>query len=262
MNRTAARRPTPEELQELREARMSLWAHLNELRRRLTWAFAAVLIGTVVGFFFAGEVLNLLRDPYCRVVELPANCELVILDPTGSVFEYMRVALLIGGILAIPLITYQIMLFVLPALTRREKMYILLSLPVITLLFLVGVWFAWNLFLPPALGFLEGFGSGTFRAEWTAELYISFVTSLVFWMGVAFQTPLVFFILSLFGVVTPGPMLRNWRVAIVGAAVAAAFITPTIDPLNMALVMGPLLMLYVLSIFLVWIGGRMIRPKA
>lgn len=245
---------------EEQELRMSLWEHLNELRSRVMWAFGSVLVGTIVGVFFAGDVLNLLREPYCRVVELPSDCQLAILDPTGGIFEYFRIALLVGGILAIPILTFQSMMFVLPALTWKEKRGVLLSLPVITLLFIIGVFFAWSMLLPPALGFLEGFAPTIFKPTWTADLYIGFVTSLLFWVGVSFQMPLVFFVLSLFSVVTPRPMIKNWRFAIVGSAIAAALITPTIDPVNMALVMGPLLCLYTLSIFLVWIGGRIIKP--
>jgi sec-independent protein translocase protein TatC len=116
--------------------------------------------------------------------------------------------------------------------------------------------------MPPALGFLEGFQRDLFQPEWTADLYLSFVTSLIFWMGVAFETPLVFFVLGLLGLVAPGALVRNWRIAVVGAAIAAALITPTIDPVNMSLVMGPLLTLYTLSIFLVFIARRLARIDA
>jgi sec-independent protein translocase protein TatC len=136
---------------------------------------------------------------------------------------------------------------------------VLMSLPAVTLLFLVGTAFSWFILMPPALGFLEGFQQNLFRSEWTADLYLSFVTSLIFWMGVAFETPLVFFVLGLLGLVSAMPLIRNWRVAIVGAAVAAAFITPTVDPVNMALVMGPLLALYLMSIGLVFIARRIAR---
>lgn len=235
---------------------MSLWDHLTELRNRIMWAGLAILIGTVIGVFVAGNVLDVLREPYCRVVELPSDCELKILDPTGGVTEYFRAALLVGSILAIPAITYQVMMFAMPGMTRKEKQVVLMALPAITGLFLIGAAFAWGVLLPPALGFLEGFQPLLFKPEWTADLYIGFVTSLIFWLGVAFETPLVFFVLSLFGVVTPGPMIRNWRFAVVGASIAAAVITPTIDPVNMGLVMVPLLGLYLLSILLVWIGSR------
>ena len=100
-----------------------------------------------------------------------------------------------------------------------------------------------------------------FRADWTADRYLGFVTALLFWMGVAFETPLIFFVLSILGFVTPRPLIKNWRIAIVGAAIAAAVITPTVDPVNMMLVMGPLMGLYILSIFLVTIGKRFNRPE-
>lgn len=227
---------------------MSLLEHLEELRDRLFKAAIGLVIGTTLGALFAGEVFRYLLQPYGRTVQ--------ILDPTGSVTNYFRVALMIGAILAIPLITYQLMMFIIPGLTRREKRIVLTALPAITLLFLVGVMFAWFLLIPPALDFLANFHSDIFTTEWTADGYLGFVTSLLFWMGVAFETPLVFFVLSFLGIVTPLLLRKNWRIAVVGAAIAAALITPTIDPVNMFLVMGPLLTLYALSILLSGVGVR------
>lgn len=245
---------TPEEL------RMSLFEHLDELRMRVTRAFMAMTIGTLIGFIFAGNALDWLRAPYCAAVESLDACRLLIIDPTGGIIVYFRVALLIGGILAIPIITYHTMMFVIPGLTNKERRLVLLSLPPIFLLFLIGVAFAWFLLTPTAINFLETFQPERFKTDWTADLYLSFVTALIFWMGVAFESPLVFFVLSVLGVVTPGSMARNWRVAVVASAFAAALITPTIDPVNMALVMGPLLALYVLSIGLSIFGARINRP--
>ena len=250
--------PPPDDDNELR---MSIWAHLEELRDRAVWSFFALLIGTVLGFFAAQPAFETIRQPYCDLVDIPDQCQLIVLGPTGGIVAYFRVALMIGGVLSVPLITYQILMFVLPGLKRKEKRVILTSLPAITILFVVGVSFAWFVLMPPALGFLEGFQPTLFEPEWTAELYIRFVTSLLFWMGVAFETPLVFFVLSLLGFVTPGLLIRNWRIAIVATAVAAAFITPTVDPVNMFLVMGPLLVLYIISIFLVSLGQRISRRR-
>jgi sec-independent protein translocase protein TatC len=258
-------------------ARMGFFEHLDELRMRLVRSAIALVIGTTIGLGLAGPGLEYLRDPYCKVVALndaaaagevvdPENvvinldrCRFQTLGPTGGVVAYFRVALTLGAIFAIPMITYQVLMFVIPGLTQKEKRIVLLSLPAITLLFLIGTAFAWFILMPPALGFLEGFQQNLFRSEWTADLYLSFVTALIFWMGVAFETPLVFFVLGLLGLVSPGPLIRNWRLAVVGASIAAALITPTIDPVNMALVMGPLLVLYVLSIFLVFIARRISR---
>lgn len=230
------------------ELRMGFFEHLNELRQRVFKALVALVIGTLVGLVFAGEALNFLIAPY--------GDRLAALGPTEPVVAYFRVSLMLGGILAIPVITYQVLMFVLPGLTKREARVLLMALPAITVLFVVGAAFAWFILVPPALGFLEGFQPTLFRAEWTADLYLSFITSLIFWMGVAFETPLIFFVLAMLGLVSPRALASNWRIAVVGSAVAAAMITPTIDPVNMFLVMGPLLTLFALSIFLVAIGNR------
>ena len=240
------------------ELRMGFFEHLDELRRRLTRAILSLVIGTVIGVFFADQLLILLQEPYCRIPSV-SNCELIILDPTGNILIYFKVALMMGGILSIPMVTYQLMMFILPGLTRKETRYVLLSIPATTVLFCIGVFFAWRILLPPALGFLNEFQAQIFEPEWTADGYISFVTSLLFWMGVAFQTPLIFFIISLLGLVSAGTLIRQWRIAIVGASIAAALITPTIDPVNMFLVMAPLLTLYALSIVLVFFGRKLSR---
>lgn len=235
--------------------RMGFFDHLDELRQRLFKAIIALALGTIIGFFVAGPVLEYIRQPYCQI-RVDQSCELLIIDPTGTVIVYFRVALLVGGILSIPMVTYQLLMFILPGLTSKERRYVLMSIPGTTFLFLLGVGFTWFVLLPPALGFLEGFQPTVFEPEWTADLYLSFVTSLIFWMGVAFQTPLVFFIISLLGLVSARTLIEQWRIAIIGASVAAALITPTIDPVNMFLVMAPLLSLYALSIVLVAIGRR------
>ncbi|MBC7869571.1 MAG: twin-arginine translocase subunit TatC [Chitinophagaceae bacterium] len=231
-----------------KELRMGFFEHLNELRGRLMKSFLAVVLGTIVGLIVASEVLHYLIRPYAD--------RLSVLGPTGGVVAYFRVSLLVGGIIAIPMITYQVLMFVIPGLTKKEKRTLFLSLPAITGLFLIGIAFSWFVLIPPAISFLNGFEPELFKSEWTADNYLSFVTSLLFWMGVAFETPLVFFILSLMGLVGARVLIKNWRVAIVGAAVASALITPTVDPVNMSLVMGPLLVLYLLSIILVMVGSR------
>lgn len=245
-----------EALEDGHALRMGLFEHLDELRQRLTRAVFSLVVGTVIGVFFTDRVLMLLQEPYCRIPSVN-NCELIILDPTGNILIYFKVALMVGGILAIPMVTYQLLMFILPGLTRKEKRYVLLSIPATTALFIVGVFFAWRILMPPALGFLSEFQAQIFEPEWTADGYISFVTSLLFWMGVAFQTPLIFFLISLLGLVSAGTLIRQWRIAIVGASIAAALITPTIDPVNMFLVMAPLLTLYALSIVLVYFGRKL-----
>jgi sec-independent protein translocase protein TatC len=234
-------------------AQMGIFEHLDELRRRFFISAIALVIGTIGGVAVATPVLEFLRAPYGEAF--------LVMDPTGGVVQYFRVAIMVGASLSIPIITYELLAFVLPGLTSREKKWLIVSLPPITLLFIVGVAFAWFILIPPALSFLVGFQPTIFHAQWTADHYLAFVTSLLFWMGVAFETPLVFFVLSLFGVVQSRQLIHHWRIAVVGASIAAAVITPTVDPVNMLLVMGPLMGLYVLSILLVSIGNRLIKGK-
>jgi sec-independent protein translocase protein TatC len=251
--RSAPPAPPPEDDGE--GLRMSLFDHLNELRQRLVKAALALVVGTVIGMIIGGEVFEYLLTPYCVIQEV-TDCRLQVLGPTEGIVAYFRVALMLGAIFAIPVMTYQILMFVVPGLTRKERRFVLMTLPAITGLFLTGAAFAWFGLMPPALGFLQGFMPTLFKPEWTADLYLSFITALIFWMGVAFEMPLVLFVLALLGFVRAGTLARGWRAAVVLSAVAAAFITPTVDPVNMMLVMVPLLGLYVISIGLVWIGTR------
>lgn len=239
-------------------ARMGFFEHLNELRTRVTRAFIGIALGTVIGAMFADRLLIYLGGPYTSVT---GGQEFVITTPTGGVVAYFRVALLIGAVIAVPIITQQIVMFVTPGMTKQERRIFFAALPLITLLFLVGVAFAWFILIPPALNFLVNFESTIFEPLVTAQDYLNFVVSLLFWMGVAFETPLVLFVLSLMGFITPRPLARNWRLAVVIAAVAAALITPTVDPVNMSLVMGPLMVLYIISIGLVVIGTRIFQRR-
>lgn len=219
---------------------MSLLDHLNELRIRLMRAMGALVVGVLLAAFFTDELLEYLIRPY--------GTELQVLGPTESVVMYFRVALLAGAIFAIPYITYQLFMFILPGLYPNEKRWVLLSLPATTGLFLLGVAFAWFIMVPAALGFLRDFEQDIFVAEWTAERYIAFLTSLLFWIGVAFEMPVVAFVLARMGILGPRPLARNWRLAVVLITVVAALITPTVDPFNMLLVIAPLLVLYLVSI--------------
>jgi sec-independent protein translocase protein TatC len=240
-------------VQDGHDLRMGFMEHLVELRNRIFVSSLALAIGTAIGFAFAAQVIEFMRIPFCNLAN---ECRFQTIDPTDGVMIYFRVSLLIGGIIAMPIISYQFMAFVIPGLTDKERRVLFFSLPAIVILFLLGVAFSWLILVPPALSFLNGFLPNIFRPDWTADGYFSFTTSLVFWMGVAFEAPLVVFVLALLGVVNAGSLAKNWRVAIVIASIAAALITPTVDPVNMSLVMGPLLILYLISILLASLGSR------
>ena len=229
-------------------AMMGFLDHLAELRDRLIRALLGLAVTTGLSLAFAGFILEYLTTPFGE--------RLQTLGPTEGVVTYFRVALLSGAIIGSPWVTWQLWRFIAPGLTRKERRVVRWSLLPTTVLFLLGVAFAWFILMPAALRFLSEFQSDIFEVGWTADQYVAFVTSLLFWIGLSFEMPLIFYLLSRMGLVGPGALRRNWRVAVVGAAVLAALITPTIDPFNMMLVMGPLLALYALSIVLSGIAYR------
>jgi sec-independent protein translocase protein TatC len=221
---------------------MPLMGHLRELRNVLIKCAIALAIGTALSFIFTTQILEFLVAPYGGILET--------IDPTENVTTYFRVALLSGAVLVMPFLIYFIWSFIAPGLESRERRYVRYIVPGATILFIVGVAFAWGLMLPAAIGFLSTFEPTIFKTSWRAAAYIPFVTSLLFWIGVAFELPLVVFFLAKLKVVTARKLLSWWRFAFVGAAIVAALITPTVDPFNMALVMAPLVLLYFLSIVL------------
>ncbi|HLY28182.1 MAG TPA: twin-arginine translocase subunit TatC [Aggregatilineales bacterium] len=222
---------------------MSFFEHLEELRNRLFHAVIAIIIGMVIGFALTNPVLNIIKNTYGDLLR--------VLDPVDSLVVYLRVSLMIGAILASPVITYQILMFIMPGLTKKERRWVLMSLPATTILFLIGLAFTWYLLIPAYITFLKGFQSDVFKVDWTADNYVGFITTVLFWHAAAFETPLVFFILGRLGAVRASQMLKYWRHAVVADSLIAAFIAPTIDPLTMIVITLLLVALYALSVVLV-----------
>jgi len=222
---------------------MSLKEHLKELRTRLIRAFIALAITTSVSFVFAKQVLVILIAPMGDT--LPQA-----LKPTEVLGNYMKVALICGVTLAMPVIVYQIGRFVAPGLTKKEQRYLFLLVPGATLCFVAGIAFAYFVMLPTAIPFLLGFMGDIIAQQWAIGEYLSFVTSLLFWIGVAFELPLFMYFLAKIGLIDAEMLSKNRKYAVVIIAVLAAVITPTVDPLNMMLVMGPLIVLYELGVIL------------
>lgn len=231
---------------------MSIWDHVSELRSRLLKAMGALVITTVISLFFLGQYfLMILAEPAGGLQGLQA------IDPTESWGVYMRVSLLSGFIMSLPVIVYQLLAFIIPGLYDNEKRWVLMAVPIATVLFASGVTFSYFVMLPAAIPFLANF---LVEANWRVSTYIEFVTNLLFWIGMSFEMPLVMYILAKFNIVTPKMLLRQWRYAFVVIALLAAAITPTVDPINMALLMAPLFGIYILSILFAVIARR--KPKA
>ena len=236
------------------DARSTLLEHLYELRKRLSWAALALAIATIFSFLFAQAILDFLITPYSA--SIGGNATLQTLKPTEGLETYFKVALLSGAIIAMPVILVQFWLFISPGVTKQERRYIYIFIPSALILFLLGIAFAWFVLAPAAIFFLANFMTEVFKTEWTGQEYISFVMRLVFWMGISFELPIVAYFVARIGVITSQNLRDHWRIAIVAVAVIAAVITPSIDPVTMLLTMAPLLVLYVLSIGLAYIGQR------
>ncbi len=206
-------------------------------------AILALIITTLVSLLFTRRLLTLLTAPMGD--NLPQA-----LSPTETIVIYFKVALIGGFVLAMPVIVYQLIRFLVPGLYPHERRYLYVIVPAASLLFASGVAFAHYVMLPAAIPFLLGFMGDIIRQQWSIEKYISLVTGLLFWVGVIFETPLVVAFLAYLGVVSPGMLWKNFRYAIVAIAVIAAVATPTPDPINMALLMLPLVLLYLISIVL------------
>ncbi len=227
---------------------MPLLQHLTELRGVLIRMAIALAVCSAVAAIFTPQVLEFLIKPYGSMLQT--------IDPTENVSIYFRVAITSGAVLAMPVMVYLLWTFIAPGLEPKEKRYVFTLVPGATILFLIGVAFAWGLMLPAAIGFLATFQSGIFKADWRADAYIPFVTSLLFWVGVSFEMPLIVFFLAKLHLVGARLLLKGWRIAIVVIAVLAAVITPTVDPFNMMLVMAPLILLYFFSIGLARLAWR------
>jgi len=192
----------------------------------------------------------------------PYGEQLQTLSPTEGLQTYFRVALVAGVTIAMPWMLYQLWRFIEPGLHGNEKRYVYIFVPSATLLFLLGAAFCWFILLPSAIVFLANFMPDIFSAEWTSQEYVGFATSFILWVGVAFQMPLIIYFLARFGIVTSEVLREHWRVAVVGIAVIAAAVTPSIDPVTMILTMIPLVLLYLLSIVLASVGHRQFTAAA
>ena len=228
---------------------LTLMEHLKELRSRVFMCAVGVIIGLAISAYFGAEIIDFLKRPAEARSE---DFQLQFIEPFELFVTYFRVSLLGGLILGMPMILYQGLRFVTPALRGGEKTWLFLTVIGATGLFLSGVAFAYYIALPPALDFLLNFGDDLAEPNIRVASYIDFVTRLLFWTGVTFQTPILIMYLARFRIVRSGQLIKWWRIAIVLAFVVAAVVTPTWDPITQSLVAGPIIILYFVGIILAW----------
>ncbi len=234
------------------EKKLTLLSHLLEIRSRLLKSAIAVLVTTVVAFIFAKQIFEVLIWP-------TGGINLIFIEMTEMIGTYMRVSLAAGIILAMPYLTYHLIMFVSPALTKREKKYVYLIIPWIALMFLGGVAFGYFVLIPPAMNFLVTFGSDIATPQIKIGNYIGLVTRLLLAIGLVFEMPVVTTFLARIGVISSQWLARKRKIAILIAFILGAIITPTFDPINQTLVAVPLIALYEISI---WLAKLVQKKKA
>ncbi|PWH20222.1 MAG: twin-arginine translocase subunit TatC [Ardenticatenia bacterium] len=233
--------------------RMTLLEHLRELRDRLIRIVLSLVVATAIGFIFSDYLIDILAIPIGGRMALEA------IDVTENMGVFMRVSLLAGVTIAMPFVLYQVLAFIVPGLTKSERRLLWYVLPGATVLFIGGVLFCYFLMLPVAVPFLINFLGIPTKPR--PSTYFGFVTRMMLWIGASFEMPLIIAFLSRIGIITPQALSKFRRYAIVLIAVVAAVITPTVDPVNMGLVMAPLLVLYELGVFLSRIMYRKRQPR-
>lgn len=231
------------------DAEMSLFDHLEELRQRIFYALIASVIGIIGCFVFVDRIVQLL--------EVPARgAKFLQLSPGEYFFVSIKVAGYSGLLIASPFILYQIIMFVLPGLTRRERRLIGPVVLGSSILFFVGLGFAYVALIPAALNFFISYGADVVEQMWSIDRYFEFVLLLLFSTGLAFQVPVIQFLLALLGITNSTAMLKGWRYVLLGAAVLGAVLTPSTDPVTQSLLGGAVLSLYFGGIALVKLSGR------
>ncbi|MFH1687323.1 MAG: twin-arginine translocase subunit TatC [bacterium] len=223
--------------------------HLEELRWRLLKSVLSVVVMAGAAFYFRNQLFEFLTAPL-------GDIQLHFTEVTGSFYAYLKVSLLAGVLAALPIVFYQMWMFLSPGLYRHERSVILPLVFISTLLFLLGAGFCYYLTLPLALDFLIGFSGDLLNPIITVGSYISFAGLLLVAFGAGFELPVVAYFLGKLGLVTPAMLSKGRRYAVVIILIAAAIITPP-DVFTQVLLAGPIYLLYEVSIIVV----RLTRPR-
>ena len=237
----------PNKKLEVNDSMMPFSDHLEELRQRILNSIFATLICIVFSF--------LVIKPLIQFLEIPAkNIRLLQLSPGEFLFVAIKVAGYSGLIVALPYILYQVILFVSPGLTEKEKSLILPAFLASGILFFLGLFFSWWILVPAAINFFIKFGADIVEPIWSIEKYFDFVLLLMSSTALAFQLPVLQFILGSLGIVNTQTMLSNWRLVVISSAILSAIITPSTDPLTMSLLSISIIFLFFIGTGLTFIS--------
>lgn len=226
--------------------------HLEELRWRLVKSLGSILLGAAITFFFIDALIDLLIRP---TKNLSTPMDLQVLKVQGMFMIKWGIALIGGVVLAIPVLTFQLWKFIAPGLYLNEKKYAAPLIIFTYLSFLIGLIFAYTVMIPFSLEFFTSVGMTGIDNNFSINYYFNFITWLMIGSGFIFELPVLVFILSVIGLLTPAFMSHYRRHSAVVILVLSAFITPP-DPVSLVLMSIPLLGLYELSIGVSWLVNR------
>ncbi len=244
---------------------MPLLEHLHEFRRRIVKSAAAVVAGTILGFFFYNPMITAISKPICDLdatkIQGVQKCgSLYVNGVMGPLNLQFKIAILLGIIFAAPVWIFQLWRFVAPALHKKEKKYTYIFTGVAAPLFVLGIFLGYTI-LPIVIKVLFGFTPGNLGNLVTFDNYLDFVIRLLLVFGVAFELPIFLMALNLLGVLSGKKMIKPWRIAIFFIFLFAAIATPTGDPFTMSILAAPLTILYFGSCLLALLLDRRKRKK-
>lgn len=236
---------------------MPFLEHLGELRKRILWSAVAIIVGLAIALNFTDRLMKFVRRPFD--VAAPGQ-KLVFLAPTEAFWVYMKVALIAGMVLAMPVVLYQIWAFVAPGLHMHEKRYAVPFVLIGSVFFLLGAAFAQLVVIPFAMHFLVTFPGPDLAPMISINSYVDFVLKFTLAFGAVFELPVIITLASRMGFVTPKMLAKNRKYAILINFILAAVLTPTPDIFNQTLMAGPLCVLYELGIISARIFGKRQQP--
>jgi sec-independent protein translocase protein TatC len=247
--------PTPPGAGPEDDVHLTLREHLLELRKRLKWALIWITLGFLVCYHWAEKIFHFLMQPVRDA--LPAGeRNLFFKSSIEPFFIYLKVALYAGIFVAAPLVLWQVWAFIAPGLYRKEKKAIIPFVVCATLFFVAGAAFCYKIILPPAFQFLIQSAGPDIKPVLMMDDQLGLVMMLVLAFGIIFELPLILTFLAMVGIVDHKFLAKYRRHAIVVNVVVAAFVTPTGDPFNLALMAVPMLLCYELGVLGAWIFGK------
>ncbi len=226
------------------EVNMPLADHLEELRQRVLKSLLAIVLAAFASLLFVKPIIKILEQP-------AGSIHFLQVAPGEFFFVSIKVAGYAGLVIALPYVLYEILAFVLPGLTNKEKRLIAPAVASSAILFLAGLFFAWLALVPAALNFLVSYGADVVEPLWSIERYLDFVLLLMISTGLAFQLPILQFLLGILGLLNWKQMISAWRWVVISSAIAGAVLTPSTDPITMLFLTGAISVLYVVGVALV-----------